>query len=384
MPIRNTIVRPSSWAMLGCASVAISACTASPSGSNAFTGSDESGAADDEDDGDDGGLRLDVGGGGTTMGRDPDDTRDVPVREEECVDGVCTCLRLALLGSLDSAALEKDTQPFVDWLNSNSAGTATVEMITTKPSLTEEWLEDYDILVVANVNAWTFGADELEAVERWSRETGGGIVALTGFVSTDQEPAATSALIEFSGMRFVGPQKTAENGQSVPVYYDGDTTTNLKDCLAWTGSSAAIITAPIAFEPQDGSMSKLTHELDYVGAFTGWAVEASEDATVVATDPVSGRDIAAAREVDEAGRVFAFGDEWVIFANQWEPVGDPHNRQEDAYNRCWHAAEGGEPGFHHSVASLYQTRQFWFNAISWVAPPNECGFIIIDDQVDIP
>src|SRR5690606_8734865 len=189
----------------------------------------------------------------------------------------------------------------------------------------------YDILIVANVNTWTFSADEKAAVERWVRETGGGIVALTGFMSTDGEPAATSQLIEFAGINFVGPQKTAENGQPIPVYYDGDTTTDLKNCLAWTGSSEAIMTTPIPFVQQTGCLSKLTFELDYVGAYIGWGVQAPADATVVATDPVSGQDLAVAHEVDETGRILAFGDEWVIFANQWGPIGNPHNMQEDNY-----------------------------------------------------
>lgn len=356
-------------------------------GSQSDTGDIDDGIGDDGigDDGIPSGPRLDVGrDDGGQVGRDPDDTRDLPVREETCVDGVCTCLRLALLGTLDSAANEKDTRPFVDWLNGNSGGTATVTMVTTKPTLDTAWLSQYDIIVVANVNGWSFSGDEKAAVETWVRETGGGIVALTGFMSTDAEPAASSQLIEFAGLGFVGPRKTAENGQPVPVYYEGDTSKDLKNCLAWTGSSEAIITTPIAFAPRTGSLAKLTFELDYVGAHVGWAVQGPADATVVATDAVTGENIAVAHEVDGTGRIFAFGDEWVIFANQWGPLGNPHNMQEDAYNPCWHPPAQGEPGFHHSVATLYQTKQFWYNAINWVAPPNECGFIIEDENVHIP
>lgn len=330
------------------------------------------------------GPRLDVAPGGSHGGRDPDDPRDLPTREEECdANGVCTCLRLALLGTLETAANDSDTRPFVAWLNDNSGGSAKAEMITTKPTLDDTWLAQYDILVIANVNGWTFGTEEKAALERWVRTTGGGIVALTGFVSTDTEPAATSQLIEWSGLRFTGPQKTAENGQQIPVYYEGDTTTDLKNCLAWTGSSDAIITAPISFSPQTGQLAKLTYALDYVGAFIGWGVETRDGATVVATDPVTGRNIAVAYEVDGKGRIFAFGDEWVLLANQWQPTGSPHNMQQDQYNPCWHAAEGTEPGFFHSVATLYQTKQFWFDAINWVAPPNEC-FVIEDPGVQIP
>jgi hypothetical protein len=318
--------------------------------------------------------------GGTSV--DPNDDRNVPVREKVCdTNGVCTCLKLALLGTLDSAADNKDTTPFMQWLNANSDGTATLTMVTQKPELNEAFLNQYDILLIANVNGWAFSQAEKDAVAKWSKETGGGIVALTGFVSTAGEPAATSQLIEFAGLRY-NSVRTAENGQSEPVYYQSGTT-NLKECLSWSGSSDAIITTPVKFTGQSGAFEKLTLGLDYVGAFIGYGIDAPAGANVVAKDPISNQNMAVAHEVDGSGRVFVFGDEWVIFANQWEPVGNPHNQQQDEYNKCWQPASGDEAGFFHSVATLYQTKQFWYNAINWVAPPNECGFTIIDDRVII-
>lgn len=307
----------------------------------------------------------------------PSDGRDLPVRKKVCdsAGANCTCLRLALLGTLDSAANNKDTQPFIDWLNGNSGGTATVTMVSSKPTLDAAYLAGYDILLVANVNSWTFSAEEKAAVEKWVRETGGGIISLTGFVSTSGEPAATSQLIEFSGVKFNSTTTAPGSGQSTPVYYKGGTE-DLKTCM----SGDAIITTPIQFTPQTGELQKLTESLDYVGAFVGWGVDAPSGATVVATDPVSGGSIAVAKEVDGKGRVFAFGDEWVVFKNQWE--GPPNRTQEDQYNPCWiPPAEGETEGTLHSVQTLYQTKQFWYNAINWVAPPNECGFKIEDPDV---
>ena len=329
-----------------------------------------------------GGPNVGGGGGIIIPGMvDPNDTRDLPIRKKTCdANGQnCTCLRLALLGTLDSAANQKDTQPFVDWLNGNSDGTATVTMVTTKPTLDAAFLGDYDILLVANVNTWTFSADEKSAVETWLRETGGGIVTLTGFASTDAEPGNTSQLLGFTGLSYQ-PPKTAENGQQIPVYYEGGTV-DMKNCLSWSGSSEAIITTPVKFTTQSGSLAKLTSQLDYVGAYIGWSVAPSPTATTVATDPVSGQPIAVALEVDGTGRVFVWGDEWAIFANQWAPVGNPHNMQMDMYNPCWQPPEGAAEGFFHSVRTLYQTKQFWYNAINWVAPPNECGFTVIDPDV---
>jgi len=102
---------------------------------------------------------------------------------------------------------------------------------------------------------------------------------------------------------------------------------------------------------------------------------------VIATDPVTKGAMAVAYEVDGKGRIFAFGDEWVIFANQWLPKGNPDNQQMDTNNPCWQPAAGTSSGFFHSVQTLYQTKQFWFNAINWAAPPNECNFTVKDPDV---
>jgi hypothetical protein len=330
-----------------------------------------------------GGIILQGGGGGVGGGtRDPNDMRDLPTRKRTCdANGQnCTCLRLALLGTLDSAADETDTTPFVNWLNDNSGGTATVTMVTTKPTLDGAFLTNYDILVVANVNTWTFSADEKSAVRTWMLESGGGIITLTGFVSTAAEPAATSQLLEPAGFSYSSAATAPSSGETMPVYYEGGTE-NLKRCLWWSGNRQAGITTPIKFTPQTGGMEKLTFELDYVGAFIGWAVAPPAGATTVATDPVTGQPMASAFELEGKGRVFAFGDEWVIFANQWEPVGTPDNSQPDMYNSCWIAPDGTNPASFHSVATLYQTKQFWYNAVNWVAPPNECNFIIDDPDV---
>jgi len=81
-----------------------------------------------------------------------------------------------------------------------------------------------------------------------------------------------------------------------------------------------------------------------------------------------------------ASRIYAFGDEWVTFSNMWKQDGTPSNQQKDMYNPCYVPASGTAAEFFQSVATLYQTKQFWYNAINWVAPPNEC-FTIKDPDV---
>lgn len=326
----------------------------------------------------DSGLSI---GGGVTI-EDPRVDEGVAVRQQSCDDqGNCTCLRLALLGTLDSEADETDTSAFVNWLNGNSDGSATVDMVTTQPQLNAAWLANYDVLVVANVGGWSFSKEEKEAVAAWSAQAGG-ILAITGFTSAATEAADSSALLAFAGMGFSGTGQAdwtaSAQGQSVPVYYDGGTV-DMRNCLRWTENNQAGNTTPIHFTPQTGPLEPLTFELDYVGAYIGWSVLAPSGSTVIATDPTSNKDMAVAYEYQGKGRILAFGDEWIIFANQWQAKGQPSNQQRDNYNPCYIAASDS----FHSVETIYQTKQFWYNAINWVAPPNECKFVVVDDDVII-
>ncbi len=327
----------------------------------------------------------------TTTTSDPSDTRDLPVRKKVCdAMGNCSCLRLAMLGTLTSAATDSDSAAFVAWLNDNSAGTATLTNVATKPTIDDTFLNQYDILLVANVNDWVFSDAEKAAVEKWVSTTGGGIITLTGFVSTPAERDESSQIISFSGLNYgtatdSTPETAPASGQSSPVYYKGGMT-DLKNCLFWNGGSTTHsspgITTPIQFTPQtDPELSKLTLNLDYVGAFIGWPVTAPAGSTILAKDPVTQGNMAVALEYNSKGRILAFGDEWVIYSNEWVPTGTPSDMQMDQYNPCWEPAVGSTMGFFQSVETLYQTKQFWFNAINWVAPPNECGFVVNDKDV---
>ncbi len=336
---------------------------------------------------------------GPTTTRDPNDTRDVPVRQKVCDANNmnCTCLRLALLGTLASAAVDSDSDAFVTWLNTNAMGTATLTKVATKPTIDAAFLANYDILLVANVNGWAFSDAEKAAVGAWVTGSGGGIITLTGFTSTVTESTDTSQLVSFAGMGYSG---TAEkdytapaSGETSPVYYKGGTV-DLKQCMEWNGGTSTgathtspRITTPMKFTPQAAGspMEKLTVGLDYAGAFIGWPALAPAGATVLAKDPVSGGNMAVALEYQGKGRIFTWGDEWVIFSNQWTPLvgATPSMNQADASNKCYVPAAASSTGmaFFHSVQTLYQTKQFWYDVINWVAPPNECQFIVNDPDV---
>jgi hypothetical protein len=388
MGIQRMTLRFSSLVVVASSLVTALACSAGSSNSSTLRGAGGSGTVT----GGAGSTSLSLGGATTATGmRDPSDTRDLPVRKKTCdATGKCSCLQLAMLGTLDSAATDSDSAAFQAWLNGNSDGTATLTNVPTKPTIDAAFLAQYDILLVANVNSWVISPDEKAAVQTWVTDTGGGIITLTGFVSTPAERDASSQIIAFSGLNYgtatdTTPMTAPASGQSVPVYYKGGTT-DLKNCLFWNGGSTTHsspgITTPIQFTPQtDASLSKLTLGLNYVGAFIGWPVTAPAGSTVLAKDPVTQGNMAVALEYNSKGRILAFGDEWVIYSNEWVPTGTPSDMQMDQYNPCWEPAMGTAAGFFQSVETLYQTKQFWFDAINWVAPPNECDFTVIDPDV---
>jgi hypothetical protein len=330
-------------------------------------------------------------GGNAPLPMDPNDPRNVPVRPKICdASGNCTCLRLALVGSLDSSANTKDTKPFIDWLNGNSDGTATVTMVKDKPTIDAAFLAMYDILVLANVNTWKFSADEKAAVADWVKKQGGGIVTLTGFASNATETADTSQLVDFAGMGYTGTSMTEWTAPNLPegqvpanpIFYKGGSV-DMRNCLFRRTSMIdkdAGNTWAIKFAPEPAPLDKLTLSLDYVGAYIGWPVKAPTGSTVLATDPSTGKNMAVALEVEGAGRIVSFGDEWVVLANLWQPV-SAFVGGGGTGDMCYVTPTGTDTDTYHSVKTLYQSKQFWYDVINWVAPPSECNFTIMDPDV---
>jgi len=332
-------------------------------------------------------------GGNAPLPMDPNDPRNVPVRPKICdASGQnCTCLRLALVGSLDSSANTKDTKPFTEWLNGKSGGTATATMVSTKPPVIDAaFLAQYDILVLANVNTWKFTAEEKAAVETWVKKEGGGIVTLTGFASNATETTDTSQLVDFAGMGYTGTTMAEWTAPALPVgqvpanpiFYKGGSV-DMRNCLFRRTSMIdkdAGNTWGVKFAPQPAPLDKLTLGLEYVGAYIGWPVKAPTGSTVLATDPSTGANMAVALEVEGAGRIVSFGDEWVVLANLWRPVSEFVGGGGTG-DMCYVAPVAPETDTYHSVKSLYQSKQFWYDVINWVAPPSECHFTIMDPDV---
>lgn len=302
------------------------------------------------------------------IGGDDDDgdgsstARDGEVREQVCDDdGNCYCLKLAVIGTSDSTADDTDVTAFVDWLNTKSS--CDVFMFEERTELTENFLADFDIIILqlladtANGPFWTYSTDELNALRRWI-ENGGGLISLTGYngKQADSEVSTINAVLSpVTGI-------THNND----IFLGTAASEACAECWCWGNS------VPIYGWNRDHEISQ---NVQQVGAFWGYSVNAPEGSVVVATE--AGKNAAVAKEIG-AGRVFVFADEWVIFSNQWRdgvsnpaPGGNP-----DASNQCYDV----EKQQYNNAENYFQIPQFWYNVIKWVAPPNDC-FVIQDPQI---
>lgn len=266
----------------------------------------------------------------------------------ECdASGHCVCIKLATWGSLGTygAVPGMDGQDAITaWLNDNSTGEA--EYFATKPAISAESLESYDVLVLQNLSGWSFTADEKAAVEAWVR-AGGGIVSLAGYGDQPNEMTATNDLLAFSGLSYVGLQGA------------GDISTSpAETCAYCLGNSDA----QGGWDPTHPIAANITA----VGALWGRSISPGVGVTVATWN---GKRAGATVEVD-GGRVFLFHDEWVTYNSQW----DGSALQQDCRTNGDQACMGTHPTL------TYQIPQFWFNAIRWLSHAPEC-FVIRDDTI---
>lgn len=249
------------------------------------------------------------------------------------------CVKLATWGALGTygAVPGMDGQDAITtWLNEYSTGEA--EYFAKKPAITAEALASYQIIILQNLNGWTFSADEKAAFEAWIR-AGGGVVSLAGYSDQPTEAAPTNDLLAFSGLSYVGLSGA------------GDISTSPKEaCSYCLGNSDA----QGGWEPAHPISANITA----VGALWGRSVSADAGETVATWD---GKRAGATVDVD-AGRVFLFHDEWVTYNSQWNGASLAQDCRTSGDQACMSA---------HPTLS-YQIPQFWYNTIKWLAHEPSC------------
>lgn len=282
-----------------------------------------------------------------------DDSTGDTERVPECdANGAnCVCIKLATWGGLGTygAVPGADGQDaVVAWLNDNSTGEA--EYFATKPTVNAEYLRNYDVIVIQNLETWpAFTADEKAAFEAWVR-AGGGVIALNGYSAVATEMTNVNDLLAFSGMSYVPGSDTANETQR---------TTKLGVCEACYGAAV----------PQAGwTTHAIGLNIKQVGAFHGRAV--------LGGAPVAeefGAVLGAAVDMDK-GHIFMFHDEWVTYNSQWTGAG--------LVTDCRLPEKSGPNGeciMEHPTLQ-FTIPQFWYNSIYWASGNPSC-FIIDDDTI---
>jgi len=277
------------------------------------------------------------GGGGNAGGGGPGTFGGSGLGQTECSDAGCSCVRIASIGKPGHYGVAgDDTAAFTDWLNSKS--NASVDMVTSQPTLTADFLSHYDVIVIqwlTDSNSgpyWTFSDDEIRALQNWV-QSGGGLITLSGYDSNAQEVVPLNQLLSFTDISYNTDTVLASCPSSLDCYCWG----NSVPLGGWAG-------APIGAN------------VTQVGALDGRSIRAGS-ATVDCSDP-SGL-VYAVHETVGHGRIFSYADEWVTYSSQW--LGTAPANESAIYT------DPNNPCYGKSAAEVFQVPQFWFNALAWVS-----------------
>jgi hypothetical protein len=230
-------------------------------------------------------------------------------------DGICDCMRIATLGYAGSWG-EEDV--FKSWLEGKSnKGAAALGART----LTQEALAPFQVILVQDVRESPPGSvgrgagigraysnAEVEALRGWV-DQGGGLMTLSGYADVSELSNANRLLAPF-GLRYVSTSVLVKSWGSIAI-----------PIVHWAAH-------PIAEGVQK------------VGFDFGYPVSGG---TLIAWEPTPGSwDVGRVAEYG-AGRVFAWGDEWITYDSLWQ------NRSD------------------------YQMERFWLNSIQWLASAGSRG-----------
>jgi hypothetical protein len=259
--------------------------------------------------------------------------------------------------------------------NSNTA----IDRYETRASvvLTPAFLANYDVLLVQwladsfvaastggfdGQGYWAFTSDELAAVASWV-SGGGGMIFLAGYdANIAGEVGATNPLLAavsdlaYNADDVLGAVETGNGafclGDSVPL---GN----------WNPS------------PPIGA------GVTFVGAFHGRSIKAGSNAVIDNQDPVTNA-VYAAHEDRGTGSVFAYTDEWITYASQWDPSPQPSTycnssaglpSASDPTSRNVSACVAAQSC--PSAQAAYQIAQLWANALSYAARATQCPVTVV-------
>ena len=288
----------------------------------------------------------------------------VAYRQDDAGNYFCcpTPLRILSLGQPASygSGTGDSTDAFQAFMNGNTNGTATMDMLKTFQHITADLLSNYDLVILQALytqkpynpssDLWAYNDTDAAVLRDWVKNKGGAIVSMSGYFSdTAVEIQPLNELL------------TGSDHWSGITYNGDDTFANCPNNLCYCTDSSVGFGG---WQTDYADSPALTHDLKEVGVFHGRSLTCSgSDCKVFAKDPTAGI-VGVAKKIGN-GRVYAWGDEWVTYTSQWgltDTQWDTQHQQD-----C-----GG-----HTAKTLYSLPQFWYNAFRWLVPDNQCFTIIV-------
>ncbi len=258
-------------------------------------------------------------------------------KPEKCDDaGHCSCINIASLGHVAHYGANNDnTDAFTSWLNTESS--ASLDLITTRTTLTAAWLASYDVVILQALEDaeygpfWQFTPAEQDALATWV-QNGGGLISLTGYGGDADEVDPENQLLQFTGISYNKDDILGSCPSGEPCYCWGNS-------VPLGGWEAA---------------SPISDSITQVGAFHGRSINGG-GATTVCTDGTL--DYAVSKDVGK-GKVFVYSDEWVTYTSQWLASSTVTNPSDPCYQM--------------SAGQVFQVPQFWYNVIKYVSSNVGC------------